>query len=445
VHRRTFLGAGAATAAAVLTGCGSASPTSPGFAPPVTPVPEAAAATSAAGLVFTSGRTLRRAETAPAYGAGVRDTIARYLKPTPDHPQHPFYAGAVALVNVDGDIMMHEAVGDALRYNTGPVELAPSKRVAMRTDSIFDLASITKVFTSLLVLQLAEQGLVDLTAPVARYLPEFQGPGKAAVTLTMLLAHTSGLPDGITLSTKPTVSARRAAITAMPLVKDAVPGDTFRYSDTNLLVLGLLVEKITGQPLDVVMRQALIGPLGLRDTGFKPLEWSTPPGERLVATDATPGRGLLRGVVHDPNAHALGGVAGHAGLFSTSTDLAILGQMLVNGGEYGGKRVLSEETVRKMLVNVNPGIPAIDPEQRPTRTAAHGLGVELNQSWFMGRLGSSLTFGHTGFTGTSIVVDPARRVALVLLTSRAHPDWHWAKVDGVRAEVADVVAAGIYR
>ena len=123
-----------------------------------------------------------------------------------------------------------------------------------------------------------------------------------------------------------------------------------------------------------------------------------------MATDARRIRGLLRGEVHDSIAHSLGGVAGHAGVFSTARDLAVVGQMLLNGGEYGGVRVLSEPMVRRMLVNANVGLPAVDAE-RPWRTSAHGLGVELDQPWFMGRLASPLTFGHTGFTGTSIVVD----------------------------------------
>ncbi|HEX5596032.1 MAG TPA: serine hydrolase, partial [Micromonosporaceae bacterium] len=145
----------------------------------------------------------------------------------------------------------------------------------------------------------------------------------------------------------------------------------------------------------------------------------------LVATDARSSRGLLRGVVHDDVANHLGGVAGHAGLFSTAKEVGIIGQMLLNGGTYGGKRVLAEATVGRMLTNVNSGLPAVDPE-RPNRSSAHGLGVVLNQPWFMGKLASAATFGHTGFTGTSLLVDPRRKLVLVLLTNRAHPNWSWA-------------------
>jgi CubicO group peptidase (beta-lactamase class C family) len=192
------------------------------------------------------------------------------------------------------------------------------------------------------------------------------------------------------------------------------------------------------------MRSELIEPLGLRETGFKPLEWLSPADRatRLVATDARSNRGLLRGVVHDQVADALGGVAAHAGLFSTATDLAVLGQLLINGGEYNGTRLLGEETVRLMLTNVNAGLPAIDAD-RPGRSATHGLGVELDQPWFMGRLAAPLTFGHTGFTGTSLLVDPNRRLVLVLLTNRAHPNWSWGNPDKPRAAVADTLASAL--
>jgi CubicO group peptidase (beta-lactamase class C family) len=144
--------------------------------------------------------------------------------------------------------------------------------------------------------------------------------------------------------------------------------------------------------------------------------------------------------VHDDIAAALGGVAGHAGVFSTAADLGVVGQLLIDGGEHKGVRILSEPTVRRMLADANRGLPAVDP-QRPHRTSAHGLGVELNQPWFMGKLAGPLTFGHTGFTGTSLVVDPVRRLQLVLLTNRAHPDWTWADPDPVRVAVADALAA----
>jgi len=208
-----------------------------------------------------------------------------------------------------------------------------------------------------------------------------------------------------------------------------------------LMVLAQAVERITGEPLDTVLKASVTGPLGLKDTGFTPTRWmpSADRAARMVATDARSSRGLLRGVVHDDVANILGGVAGHAGVFSSAKDLAVIGHMLLNNGVYDGRRILATATVKKMLTNANVGLPAIDPE-RPYRTAAAGLGVVLDQPWFMGKLSSPQTFGHTGFTGTSLLVDPSRRLVLVLLTNRAHPNWSWADPDQPRVAVADVVA-----
>jgi CubicO group peptidase (beta-lactamase class C family) len=282
---------------------------------------------------------------------------------------------------------------------------------------------------------------MDLNAPVQRYLPEFAGTGKGACTVAMMLAHTSALPVGATVAGLADNTARWAAVMRTPLVNGQVPGRTFRYSSVGLMVLGRLVEKFAGAPLDQVVRHQLTGPLGLRDTGFRPLTWVRD-RNRLVATDARTSRGLLRGTVHDDVANVLGGVAGHAGMFATAADVAVIGQTLLNGGTYRGRRILSAGIVRTALTNANAGKPAIDPD-RPHRTSAHGLGFELNQAWFMGRLAGPRTFGHTGFTGTSLLVEPERKLVLVLLTNRAHPDWSWSDPDVHRVAVADAVAAGI--
>ncbi len=145
-------------------------------------------------------------------------------------------------------------------------------------------------------------------------------------------------------------------------------------------------------------------------------------------------------MVDGPIGFVLGGVAGHAGLFGTAADVAVLGQMLLNGGTYGGRRILSSAVVAKALTNVNAGKPAVDPE-RPGRTADHGLGVALNQPWFMGRLATPASFGHTGFTGTSLLVVPDRRMVVVLLTNRAHPNWSWSNPDTHRVAVANAIAS----
>src|SRR6266542_2198789 len=272
----------------------------------------------------------------------------------------------------------------------------------MRSDSIFDVASVTKLYTAIAALQQVDRGRIDLAAPVVSYLPAFDGPGKSAVTVSMLLAHTSEV-GGLTIAATnalPDVAARWAAFESVPLIAGATPGSIFRYSGVGLLLVQRIVEKVTGRPLDQVVRADITGPLGLRDTGFNPLKWLSP------------------------------------------ADRAVIGQMLLDGGRYGGGRLLAEATVRRMMTNVNPGLPAVVGDH-PGRTSAHGLGVELDQPFFMGRLSSPQSFGHTGFTGTELVVDPRRRLVLVLLTNRAHPNWEWANPDPTRVAVANVLADAI--
>ena len=379
------------------------------------------------------------AAAAPAYVAPLQAVLTKYLKPTTANPKHPTYAGAALVVMVNNATTASLAVGHALRYGAGPVELAAAKRVAMRTDSIFDLASLTKVYVSILLLQQVDKGRVSLDAPVRQYLPGF---GKAGVTVRMLLTHTSGLPVGATVSSTKTLAANRAAVLATPLVSGAVPGRTFRYSSVGLMVAAQLVEMVTGQSLEAALRTGITTPMGSTTTGFNPLKWlnKTDQAAKLAATDARTSRGLLRGTVHDDVAAIMGGVIGSAGLFGTARDVALIGQMLLAGGVYGGKRLLSATIVRQMLTNHNAGLPAVDPE-RPGRPSDHGLGVTLAQPWFMGALSSPTTFGHTGFTGTSLLVDPRHKLVVSLMTNRAHPNWSWANPDPIRAAVADAVAA----
>ncbi len=450
--RRALLGAGLASATATLTGCGS------GSAPVFNPVADNAASGAApsiagstapspiptvpAGARAATMPTERVAAKAAPYTKGVTDILNRNLKPTAANPKHPGYAGAVALAMVDGKVTMHTAVGHALRYAAGPKELPVAKRVAMRPDSIFDLASLTKVYTAILVLQLVDKGVVALDAPVRTYLPGFTGAGKDAVTVAMLLTHTGALPVGAKVTGLPDSAARRKAVLTTPLISGATPGTTFRYSSVGLMVLAQMVEKLTGKAFDKALGDHVTKPMGLADTGFRPLNWPGAKAKagRLVATDARTSRGLLRGTVHDDVCNILGGVAGHAGVFATARDVAAIGQMLLNGGQYNGKRILSAGIVRQMLTNANKGKKAIDAD-RPGRPADHGLGVTLNQPWFMGKLATAATFGHTGFTGTSFLVEPRRKLVLVLLTNRAHPNWSWADPDPVRVAVANAIAA----
>ncbi|WP_433060929.1 serine hydrolase domain-containing protein [Dactylosporangium sp. CS-033363] len=454
--RRAALGAGFASSVAALAGCGpsgdpapggSAAPSASGAEDVVAAEPAAAdgvAGLSASGSASASGPG--QILSAP-YSGKLVDTLKRYLVPTADNPKHPGYAGAVVLVNVGGKVTTHAAVGEALHWGAGPVELPAKSRVAMRPDSIFDVASVTKVYTTILAAQQVDRGKLDLSAPVAQYLPEFDGPGKAAVTVQMLLTHTSGLPVGPSIpetSKKPDLAAKWAYIISTPLADGVAPNTLFRYTSLGLLLTQQILEKLTGKPLDQQVKNELTGPLGLRDTGFKPLGWlsAADKANRLVATDARSSRGLLRGTVHDDICNVLGGVAGSAGIFTTAADLSVLGLMLLGGGQYNGKRILSEATVRNMLTNKNAGLPATDVD-RPNRSSTHGIGLELDQSWFMGRLAGSGAYGHTGFTGCEIVVEPRRKLVLVLLTNRAHPNWSWANPDPTRVAVANVLADAI--
>ncbi|GAB1692493.1 hypothetical protein KRM28CT15_42960 [Krasilnikovia sp. M28-CT-15] len=442
--RRSVLATGFATIAAAVAGCDpgggswadggeTTSAVGAGSAPVPAPPPLADP---------TPVRALSAA--AVPYAAPLRAVLRKYLKPTAANPKHPTYAGAVAVVMVNNTVTASVAVGHALRYGAGPKELPPARRVAMRTDSIFDLASLTKVYTSILLLQQVDRGRVDLDAPVVKYLPGFTGAGKSAVTVRMLLTHTSGLRVGATVKGLASLAAKRAAVLSTPLVRGAVPGATFRYSSVGLMVAAQIVEKVTGSHLDAALKAGITGPLGLHATGFTPLKWlsNAERSARLVATDARSSRGLLRGVVHDDVANQMGGIIGSAGIFGTAREVAIIGQMLLGGGVYGGRRVLSTAIVREMLTNHNKGLPVVDPD-RPGRPSDHGLGVTLRQPWFMGRLSTPRTFGHTGFTGTSLLVHPEKKLVLALLTNRAHPNWSWANPDPMRAEVANVIASGL--
>jgi CubicO group peptidase (beta-lactamase class C family) len=363
--------------------------------------------------------------------------LAAYLQPTPDHPGYPAYAGAVVLAAKDGVIVQHTAVGTAVRYAAaGPppglvgVELPADQQIPMRPDTIFDLASVSKLFTTIVTMQQVERGRVELDAPVARYLPEFAAGGKAAVTVRMLLTHTSGLPAFAPLwSRYPTQAERFAAALATPLSPGATPGTRYVYSDLGLIALGVLAERMTGRPLAELVRDGVTAPLGMSDTGYNP---GPERRTRIAATEYQPyaGRGMVWGEVHDENAWSLGGVAGHAGAFSTAADLAVLCQALLNGGEYRGRRILREDTVRAMLVNYNAPLEPAYPE------SDRGLGFELNKHWYMMGLSSPVAFGHTGFTGTSIVVDPLSHSFVILLSNRVHPDRGWGSNNVARRAVA---------
>lgn len=340
--------------------------------------------------------------------------LEAWTRPLPS-TGHPMYPGAVLLLVSDGTVVAKTAIGMALKYaDPMGTELPVEQQIPMRVDTIFDLASLSKLFTTLVALQLIERGTVDLYSPVAHYLPGFTGTGKSQVNIEQLLTHTSGLDadPAPPLWKHPDIPARIKAVLEAPLVNP--PGTVYLYSDLNMLNLQQVVQAVTGKPLDELVRERITGPLGMHDTGYNPparLRYRIAPEE----FELVPDRGLVWGQVHDENAWALGGVAGHAGIFSTAGDIALLGQTLLNGGSYRGTRILRERTVNQIFTNYNQRFP----------DDAHGLGFELNQIWYMGGLSSPRTAGHTGFTGTSVVVDAQSRSIAVLFTNRVHPTRSW--------------------
>jgi CubicO group peptidase (beta-lactamase class C family) len=350
---------------------------------------------------------------------------------TEDGRPKPFYPGFVVLAARRGVIVEHAAGGQALRYSSSAGdELPPREWIPMRDDTIFDMASISKLFTAVVTMQLVERGLVDLDAPVARYIPEFAQNGKEGVTLRHVLTHTAGLPPGLNINPYPTVEERLAAIYAVGLQAD--PGTRYIYSDLSLIVVGKVLERVTGKPLDRLVREGVGEPLGLRDTMHNPPASLRP---RIAPTEwQEGGRGLIWGEVHDRTSWLLGGTAGHAGVFSSAHDLAVFAQTLVNGGRYGNVRILQPESVQALWTDWNahlgPG-------------AQRGLGFDMYRHSFMGAMATPSTVGHTGFTGTSLVIDPAEDAFAILLTNRVHPTRTWAPDIGQarRAVTSDLARA----
>ena len=302
----------------------------------------------------------------------------------------------------------------------------------MTAETRFDLASLTKpVCTAACVMHLADAGRLDLDAPVVEHLPEFASRGKGAITATHLLTHTAGLiPDNALADYADGPEAAWAAI--CELEPRSEPGARFVYSDVGFLVLGKLVERVSGQPLDRYAVDKFYRPLGMSATGFNP-----PPAVRAMCapTERRGGR-FLRGEVHDPRAAALGGVAGHAGLFSTADDLALLARTLLGRGELetadGPVRVLSAAAVERMT----------EPRTVPGGRRALGWDVRSAYSANRGDLFSGAAFGHGGFTGTALWIDPRSDLFAVFLSSRLHPDGR-GSVNRLIGRINTVAAAAL--
>jgi len=298
------------------------------------------------------------------------------------------------------------------------------------TESIYDLASLTKVIgTTTALMILYDQGKIHLDAPVSKYVPEFSGGEKDLVTLRLLLEHRSGLPAGRDLwRIAHTPEEAREAVIQTPLAYH--PDQYYEYSDLGADMLGFVVEAASGQRLDQFLTDHVWEPLGMEDTFFKPADSLR---GRIAPTEVNPPRGYpLRGEVHDENAFALGGIAGHAGLFSTASDLAVFAQMMLNGGQYGGTRIIADSTVSLFTT-------------RAARTRALGWDTCAGDG-SCGKYLSERAYGHTGFTGTSLWIDPDRDMFVILLTNRVHAARarRPAKVIAdVRADLSDAAALAV--
>jgi CubicO group peptidase (beta-lactamase class C family) len=328
------------------------------------------------------------------------------------------FPGGAVIVGRRGAIVWERGYG-TLSWTTGtPVDAE---------QTMYDVASLTKVVaTTAATMVLVDRGKLKLDAPVVRSVPAFRGRGKDAITLRDLLMHRSGLPAGRVLTRKGSgpASARRLVLTT-PLVRQ--PGTHAEYSDLGLDVVGFVVERVSREPLDRFLRRTVYDPLGMRSTMFRPGPTHRP---RIAPTE----RPLARGEVHDRNARALGGVAGHAGLFATAGDLAVFAQLMLGDGIAAGTRVFADSTVRD-FTQPGPGWRALGWE-----TCSGGGSC--------GRYLTPRAFGHTGFTGTSMWMDPERDLFVIVLTNWIHGRSRGgvaptAVLQDVRGDVVDLAALSI--
>lgn len=344
--------------------------------------------------------------------------------------QTKMFPGGVVLVARKGSIAKWDAYGYAARY-TDDKYTEMDKPVPMAKDTIFDLASISKIFTTVAAMKLYEEGKFKLDDKVAQYLPEFSENGKENVTIRQLLTHTSGFVPFIPLYNMGTNREDRLHIVLTYPLKNP-PGTTYTYSDLNMITMGVLVEKLSGKRLDQYVKEVITDPLKMKDTMYNPPAYLK---SRIAATEYEPyiNRGIVWGEVHDENAWSLDGVAGHAGVFSSAHDLAVFAHMILQKGKYGNKTILKPSTVDLLAENQLPQFPK----------DSHGLGWELNQGWYMDALSDESTLGHTGFTGTTMVVSPKNQTIVLTLTNRVHPTRNTPSLNPVRREVARSAADAI--
>ena len=338
--------------------------------------------------------------------------------------------GAVVVIGHDGHIVFHRAYG--MR------SLVPT-RETMTEDTIFDMASLTKdLVTATAIMQLYQQGKIRIDDPVAHYLPEFGASGKQDITIRQCLTHYSGLAPDLDL-TGPWHGREEGLRRLFESAPIAPPGVVFRYSDENFIALGALVERVSGVPLEVYAQRNIVQPLGMVDSGYLP---PAPRGDRIAPTQYIDAEGnlsnhgtILRGVVHDPTARRMDGVAGHAGFFSTAADISLFAQALLDRlASRPSNFPLDRLTLAKMT----------EPEQPATGTSLRGFGWDIDSPFSSNRgtLFSVGSFGHTGFTGTSLWMDPQSDSYVIILTNAVHPDGNGHTV-ALRSSIADAAAQAI--
>ena len=328
--------------------------------------------------------------------------------------------GCVVLIGRRNRIVLEKAYG----YR----QLRPTRQV-MTTDTVFDLASLTKpIATATSVMRLVEAGRIQLSDPVAKHIPEFASQGKDKITILHLLTHQGGLiPDNaIGEYQQGPVQAMRNVMATQPI---ADPEKRFVYTDVGFIVLAELVRRLTGQNIHDYTQTTLFGPLGMTETGYLP---SVALRRRAAPTEQRDDR-WIQGEVHDPRAYLLGGIAGHAGLFSTARDLAIYAQMMASGGSYHDVRILQSETVDTMTRHV-----AV-----PGALRALGWDVRSGYSSNRGDLFSERAFGHGGFTGTVLWIDPELELFVIFLSNRVHPDGK-GSINRLAGRIATLAGAAIF-
>jgi CubicO group peptidase (beta-lactamase class C family) len=335
--------------------------------------------------------------------------------------QNRAFPGAYAVVGDSRGMLADFSVG-RLDWSASP---APSKR------TLWDVASLTKVVgTTTALAQLVEQRLVQLDSPVQRYVPDWTGPDKERVTVRHLLTHTSGLPSfrPYDQQTQRPDSLRRLLFATQ---LERAPGDSMVYSDIGAFMMGEVIERVSRERLDRYFARHIFWPLRMRETMFNPgrqLRGRVAPTE----IDSLRG-GLVRGKVHDERAYYLGGVAAHAGIFSTGADLARFATMLLRGGTLDGARILRAETIGQFTAYADSG------------WSNRALGWQKAPAAWAGEYMSSRAFGHTGFTGTSFAVDPELDLYVILLSNRVNPTRNNPRITGVRTRLADAVVSTVRR